>query len=258
MKKEKLQKGIKKLLVLIAVLIVTLTCLVAFVVWEGLLIIGEPINNQYSVYGIDVSHYQGEIKWNQIKEDMGITFAFIKATEGSKHVDEKFHKNWDKAKQSGVYVGAYHFFSFESDGKKQAENFIEHVSATPNTLPPVVDVEYYGKYAKKPLDKKKVQKQLDDFLYTIEEYYDKKPIIYTTMSCYEDYIAEYYNDYTLWIRNTYYRPYLNTNRQWVFWQYSEEGKWPYSDGANEENVDMNVFYGDFDCFLRYFDLEAAK
>ena len=78
------------------------------------------------------------------------------------------------------------------------------------------------------------------------------------MSCYEDYIAEYYNDYTLWIRNTYYRPFLNTNRQWVFWQYSEDGKWPYSDGANEENVDMNVFYGDFDCFLRYFDLEAAK
>jgi GH25 family lysozyme M1 (1,4-beta-N-acetylmuramidase) len=32
--------------------------------------------------GIDVSHYQGTINWNNVKAK-GISFAFIKATEGT-------------------------------------------------------------------------------------------------------------------------------------------------------------------------------
>ena len=41
----------------------------------------------YPVKGIDVSHYQGNIDWDMIK-DQGIQFAYIKATEGSTYTDE--------------------------------------------------------------------------------------------------------------------------------------------------------------------------
>ena len=37
------------------------------------------------IFGIDVSHHQGNINWNKVKkwEDNSIQFAYIKATEGA-------------------------------------------------------------------------------------------------------------------------------------------------------------------------------
>ena len=42
---------------------------------------------RFPVMGVDVSSYQGDIDW-QLLESQGVRFAFIKATEGSGHVDE--------------------------------------------------------------------------------------------------------------------------------------------------------------------------
>ena len=58
-----------------------------------------------------------------------ISFAFIKATEGSTYVDPNFKTNWEQAAQTELYMGAYHFFSFESPGMSQAEHFSRIVEA---------------------------------------------------------------------------------------------------------------------------------
>ena len=245
----------KKAVKIVVGVIIIMACVFAFLVWEGICFVTSPTESKYPVKGIDVSHYQGEIKWDSIQKDLGITFAFIKATEGSSHIDEKFQQNWEQATGSGLYIGAYHFFSFDSNGKKQAKNFIKHVPKRANMLPPVVDVEYYGDKASNPPAVRKVRKELDDLLGQLEKEYKCKPIIYTTVSVYQKYINEYYNAYPLWIRNTYYRPFLIKNRQWTFWQYSEKGKWPYGGTKNEKYVDMNVFAGSMESFLRYFNLE---
>src|SRR3954447_22051737 len=57
------------------------------------------------IQGIDVSKYQGKIDWASVRS-AGTHFAFIKATEGGTHVDERFVENWDGAKQAGVARGA--------------------------------------------------------------------------------------------------------------------------------------------------------
>jgi len=80
-------KNIMKIAIVVIVLCVSAF---AFLLWEGILFIHEPLEKNYPVRGIDVSHYQGEVDWKNIKKDMEISFAFIKATEGSGHVDEKF------------------------------------------------------------------------------------------------------------------------------------------------------------------------
>ena len=69
---------------------------------------------KYKMNGIDVSRYQGDIDW-EIIEGQGIDFAFIKATEGSSHIDPCFEKNWEEAEQTSIFPGAYHFFSFDSN-----------------------------------------------------------------------------------------------------------------------------------------------
>ena len=70
----------------------------------------------YAVHGTDVSKYQTSIAWSDAKA-AGISFAFIKATEGGDRVDDNFAENWQRAKAAGVPRGAYHFFYFCRTGR---------------------------------------------------------------------------------------------------------------------------------------------
>ena len=207
--------------------------------------------------GIDVSHYQGEIHWETIKEQ-GIAFAFIKATEGSSHVDRKFDENWKQAKEAGILVGAYHFFSFDSPAKTQARLFIKTVKELSGSLLPVIDIEYYGKKEKNPPNQKTVRKQLKQLLQILEEEYGIKPMIYTTYKVYHRYIEGEFEEYPLWIRNVYYPP-IDIKRQWAFWQYSDTGILDGYEGK-EKYIDKNVFYGTKEQLMDYIvpNKETAK
>ena len=50
----------------------------------------------YPIHGIDVSRWQGNINWPQAKA-AGVTFAYIKATEGGDVADPGFAINWQAA-----------------------------------------------------------------------------------------------------------------------------------------------------------------
>lgn len=198
-----------------------------------------PTADEYPVRGIDISYYQGEINWNELAEDDHVSFAFIKATEGSNHQDERFTENWNNARKAGVYVGAYHFISFESSPETQAENFISIVPKQANSLPPVLDLELYNEeIMMDPPSKEKVHEVLDILSAKLEEYYEVKPIIYTSSSLYFKYLMGSYGSYDLWISNTSCEPFSD----WAFWQYSFEGMLP---GFAMDNipVDLNVFNG---------------
>lgn len=225
---------------------VSLLCFAFDILW-----INSPSLKRFPVRGVDVSHYQGEIDWDLISKQ-NIQFAFIKATEGSSHFDKKFKDNLENISKTNIKYGAYHFFSFDSQGITQAENYISVVPITDNMLPPVVDVEFYGNKEENPPDVDSVRKELDILLRTLEEHYNKKPIIYTTMKVYYLYINKYYDDYPLWIRNTYYKPFLFTDRKWMFWQYSDK---EILDGykGKEKYIDMNIFNGDMNAFNELFN-----
>src|SRR5690349_23939467 len=47
----------------------------------------------YEVHGTDVSKYQPVVDWDQARKS-GISFAFIKATEGGDRLDDKFADHW--------------------------------------------------------------------------------------------------------------------------------------------------------------------
>lgn len=192
----------------------------------------------YPLRGVDVSHYQGEIDWQQIREQ-GVDFAFIKATEGSSYVDERYEENRENAREAGLYIGAYHFFSFDSPAASQAEHFIATAGDLSGALPPVVDIEYYGDKRKDPPEKAQVVSGLQELLDALETEYGVKPIIYTTYTVYNKYIRNGFQEYPLWIRNVYYPP-ADIGREWIFWQYSDTGKLRGTAGE-EKFVDLNVF-----------------
>ena len=210
-----------------------------------------PKTERYPVRGIDVSHYQGDIDW-EILADQGMQFAFIKATEGSSFVDARFAENWKKAELSGLYCGAYHFFSFDSPGETQAEHFIGTVGTLTGKLPPVIDVELYGDKFRSPPERAAVQPQLEAMIERLTATYGAAPILYSTQRAYNLYLKDAFEPCDIWIRDVYFQPKLRDNRKWTFWQYTDRGQLNGCTGE-EKYIDINVFHGSEEEFAAYLD-----
>lgn len=211
----------------------------AYAVYTGRLQLNCLFIGKNDIIGCDVSHYQGEIHWDELSRQ-NVKFAFIKATEGSRHVDQLFSHNWDEVFKTNIKAGAYHFFSFESPGSSQADNYIHTVGKRKGMLPPVVDIEFYGSSSRNKPDAGQIRSQLNQFIAAIEQNYHTKPIIYTTKKAYEYFIKGYYDDYPLWIRSVLTKPGIDGD--WLFWQYSNRGKLNGYLGK-EPYIDLNVFHG---------------
>src|SRR5690606_27434896 len=84
-----------------------------------------PSPKAFQVHGVDVSKYQGDIDWPELRRH-GASFAFIKATEGADHADVAFRRNWDGAANAGIPRGAYHFYYWCSTARDQAAWFIRN------------------------------------------------------------------------------------------------------------------------------------
>ena len=200
---------------------------------------GIAIPENYLIHGIDVSKYQQIISWDAVKEmkvkNIQLGFVFIKATEGIVNTDPQFKRNWKKSRQAGMVRGAYHFFLATKDGREQAENFISSVDLEQGDLPPVVDIEQtYG------VNTILLKKELKEWLDVIENYYGVKPIIYTNVDFYSRYLGKEFNSYPLWAAHYFQYDTPRVNRQWDFWQHSEQGR---VNGILSK-VDFNVFNGD--------------
>ena len=83
----------------------------------------------YEIHGIDISHYQGNIDWERLRnngmiEKCPVRFVMIKATEGASKTDEKFVDNFYQAREYAFIRGAYHFWSVYTTGTAQANYFI--------------------------------------------------------------------------------------------------------------------------------------
>lgn len=237
--------------VLCAAALLTLTLAALF--YSGVLWFNMPSAEEYPVRGVDVSHYQGEIDWTVLSQE-NITFAFIKATEGSSTLDAYFAQNWEQARQTDLYVGAYHFFSFDSAGQTQAENFIAAVPVCENTLPPVIDLEYYGDKVDNPPSYESVHAQLRVLIDRLTEHYGAVPIIYTTEACMERYLSEETYGCPIWLRDVLSKP---QRTDWTFWQYSNFGRLDGYSGE-EERIDLNVYCGTEEAFRTQFSLQEFK
>ena len=243
-----MNKKFKTLLILSSTFIIVFGLVFCLLVYNGVILLNNPSEKEYPIRGVDVSSYQGDIDW-KILSKQNIDFAFIKATEGSTHIDKCFKNNFSNALKTNLSVGAYHFFSFDSEGKTQAENFISNVPKTNGMLPPVVDVEFYSDKKENPPSKEYVTEELYSILAILEKHYCVKPIIYTTEEVYYLYIKENFNDYDLWIRNVICKP-DKSIADWKFWQYTNrEVLNGYS--GDEKYIDVNVFNGSAKEFFNY-------
>ena len=200
-----------------------------------------PVN--YPIHGIDISHHQSSINWEEVKlmqiKNIKIGFSFIKATEGIESMDSRFRRNWFEARQNNIPRGAYHFFNPGISGKLQAQNFIETVKLEKGDLPPVLDIEQLNNSSVLNL-----QQRISDWLKTVEAAYKVKPIIYTNADFYAHYLSPRFDEYPLWVAHYLVKDKPRIKRNWIFWQHNESGR---VNGINAF-VDFNVFNGDSAAF----------
>lgn len=195
----------------------------------------------YEIHGVDISYYQGDIDWDDLRNAMiegcPIRFIMIKATEGSSRVDEKFNDNFYMAREYGYIRGAYHFWSNKSTAREQAYFFLDKVRLEDGDLPPVLDVEH------KPKDQsvEDFQRDILTWLHVVEDKYHVKPIIYTYYKFKEKYLnAPVFDDYPYWIAH-YYVDKVEYKGEWKFWQHTDVGRLPGIKGY----VDFNIYNGSY-------------
>lgn len=104
---------------------------------------------KYFEKGIDVSHWQGEIDFNEVRS-AGYSFVIIKAggadgRNNSKYKDVKYETYYKQAKLAGLKVGAYYYTSkdFFTDAKAldEARHFLTLLEGKEFEYPVAVDIE---------------------------------------------------------------------------------------------------------------------
>lgn len=107
-----------------------------------------------AVTGVDVSHHQGAIDWQQVK-DAGISFAIIRLgyrgySSGQLHVDESALENLRGAAKVGLSVGAYVFSQAVTpeEAREEAQLALEILDGFPLALPVAFDWEFVSDTAR--------------------------------------------------------------------------------------------------------------
>ena len=185
---------------LLCIIIIMINIAVLF--FTGKLWFNQPDKNDYPVRGALIDSDMGKIRWDVFSKQ-NISAAYIRATKGTSFKDEQFDDNWKASHDSELLTGAYHVFSLNTDGKKQAEYFCSVIEKSMNgRLVPAVEVKLTGIYVVVAPDKDKIVSNLRDFCNYIESRYGVKPVIMCTNRSYEKYVQNEFNDYSLCVFET--------------------------------------------------------
>jgi len=192
------------------------------------------IPDGYSSFGLDVSHHQGVIPWNELLRnkalDSIIQFVYCKVTEGVGHVDQQWRRNHSTLKRLNKPHGGYHFFSIKTDPLLQAEHFLNHCDVNKTSMPPVLDVETEG------LSNIQLIKRMKIWLNEVEKIGGIRPIIYTSSHFFNTKFKDQFSNYQFWIASYSREPDCMNDSRVIHWQYTDSGAVP----GFETRIDLNV------------------
>lgn len=197
--------------------------------------------------GIDVSEFQGEIDWDEVKK-AGYDFVFVRAghrmfESGDLLTDSRAVKNMKRAKKAGLDVGVYVFSQAvsETEAREEAQLCLDVIkkSGVEITLPVVFDPEIQTEYIARInyISGEQFTDNAVAFCKKIEKS-GFTPAIYTNCSTETDILdmsrldnaVIWYADYGIIPESPY---------RFTFWQYSNTG---WVEGIPEGMTDLNVWF----------------
>ena len=177
------------------------------------------ISSIYSSYieGIDVSYYQGNIDWDEVKNEK--QFAIIRMGYGKSKKDKKFEDYYEGAKAAGVQLGAYLFSYAESvdDAEKEAEHALDLLKGKQFEWPIYYDIEADA------LNKGDVNAKLDKFCTILQENNYFCGVYSSASPLKSKFDSSVLAKYAVWVAH-YGVKQPGYNGEWGIWQYSDKGK----------------------------------
>ena len=220
---------------------------VAAIVYLGLRFIHPHSVNvdryRYPIAGIDVAKHNGDIDFEKVRDD-NYQFVFIKASEGKTYRDESFGKNYKKAREAGLAVGAYHFFRKNRTGQEQADNLLATIGDRTLDLPIVIDLEDDWGNGATVSRETALQRVIEMIGLLRDKGFDV--MVYTNLDGYEKYYKGLLGDCDLWLCS-FTSPDLLPHLPHCIQQFSHEGS---VDGVKGD-VDLNVWRGSKKEWERY-------
>lgn len=203
-------------------------------------------------YGIDVSHYQGNIDWNAVAKT-GINFAFVKAggSEDGIYTESMFEKNYAGAKAAGLNVGAYYFpgpkFTSEEAGIADARRFLDIIAGKTFEMPVALDLE-----GTKPEDKDGATIATIAFCKVMEAAGYYVMIYGGDIFSFKDRLnLDELDEFDKWVARYGSEP--QYVKKYGIWQYSSTQS---VDGITENTVDKDVAYKDYPAIIKYLGLNG--
>jgi len=194
-----------------------------------------PPSSTLTMDGIDVSKWQGTIDFNAVKA-AGVQLVYMRASYGEHSTDETFERNYANARAAGLLIGVYHYISAgdAAGGKKQAQNFANHLAGKQIDARPAMDIEGSDGYTAAQMNQLAA-----DFLGELKALTGMTGIIYSSASGAKRYTVQTAQNWDLWVAH-YGVASPEPNgvwSSWVGWQYTSSGRVNGITG----NVDRNYF-----------------
>ena len=194
-----------------------------------------------SSLGIDVSYWQGNIDWQQVK-DAGVEFAMIRvgyrgSDEGTLDVDSYAQTNYDGASAAGIKVGAYIFSQAVTpeEAVEEAEFLLEHTQDWKIDIPLVFDWEVVSNEARNSrVDSETLTACVIAFCERIKAAGHEPMIYFSKSHSHERINLSELVDYKFWL--AMYDPVMDYPYRVDMWQYTDAGTVPGIAG----NVDINL------------------
>lgn len=186
--------------------------------------------------GIDVSVYQGDIDFEQVKNS-GIEVVYIRAGYGFSVTDPKFEENYTNATKTGLKCGAYYFVTARNTEQAylQATRFAELISGKTFAARPAMDFEEFGSLGKNGINLVGLA-----FMQKLRELTGIVPILYTDAYNASETWDWNFVQFPLWVADYgAEEPYVTSNiwQRYAGFQYSDRGEIPGIYG----NVDLDRF-----------------
>lgn len=203
----------------------------------------EKYKNKNTKIGIDVSHWQGNINFDKLKE-VGVEFAIIrvgtqKGINGEYILDKKFKDNIEGFNKVKIPVGVY-FFSYANsreEALKQAKWVVKEIHKYDIDYPVVFDWENWNHYQDFNLSFNSLTRVSSVFLNEIKKH-GYKTMLYSSKNFLETVWKD--NGHDIWL--AHYTNGINESNytgKYKMWQVTEHGK---VDGVSNNTVDINVWY----------------
>ena len=180
-----------------------------------------PASSSVIYNGIDVSEWQGNINWEEVKSN-GIEIAYIRATEGNSYKDPDMLNNYYNAKKNGIKVGFYHYLTAKSEAEaiEQANFFVSNLKGLEIDCRLAMDFEDFEN-----LNVDGINEIARSFLEEVENISGKEVIIYSdAYNAGNVFSSELAEIYPIWVADYDVAEPMDGNwKVWDGFQYTDYG-----------------------------------